>query len=210
MLVDLRLPDMSGLEVVRVLKLGGGTARMVIVTAFPALDTAFDAAGAGADGYVDGPLWDSEIVDVVVQALTGPYPVRHPARRGGASIESPGTLRGVVDPRVQEVKRLIEDELDTSRPVSELALRVEWSESSLSHRFHACVGMSVTEYRTERRLQEAARRLVTTHQSVSQIAYGVGYRSGSLSDFRRDFAERFGMSPKEYRTRLWRGPTALP
>jgi transcriptional regulator GlxA family with amidase domain len=116
----------------------------------------------------------------------------------------------VVDPRVQEVKRLIEDELDTSRPVSELALRVEWSESSLSHRFHACVGMSVTEYRTERRLQEAARRLVTTHQSVSQIAYGVGYRSGSLSDFRRDFAERFGMSPKEYRTRLWRGPTALP
>ena len=102
---------------------------------------------------------------------------------------------------------MIENELDKSPSVSELAARVEWSESSLSHRFHEGVGVTITAYRAERRLKVAALRLVTTHQSVRQIAYSVGYRSLSLADFRKDFRQRFGMSPKGYRARFWRGQT---
>jgi AraC-like DNA-binding protein len=51
---------------------------------------------------------------------------------------------------------------------------------------------------------------VTTHQSVRQIAYSVGYRSLSLADFRKDFRQRFGMSPKAYRMRFWRGTMPSP
>ena len=58
----------------------------------------------------------------------------------------------------------------------------------------------------ERRLKEAALRLVTTYQSVRQIAYVVGYQSQSLANFRQEFQKRFGMSPKDYRARFWRGP----
>ena len=72
-LVDLCLPDMSGIEVVRDLKLSGVSDALVVVTAFPALESSFDAAAAGADGYVDGPLFEEDVIAVVDQALTVPF-----------------------------------------------------------------------------------------------------------------------------------------
>jgi AraC-like DNA-binding protein len=212
-LVDLCLPDMSGVVVVRELKLSGAIGRIVIVTVFAGVESSFDAAAAGADGYVDGMLFGDEVVEVVTQALGGPFPVRHPNQRRApdgpeasrVDVPSPSGI----DSRMREVMRLIDADLAASPSVADLAARVEWSESSLSHRFHAMVGLPISAYRTERRLQEAARRLTTTHQHVRQIAYGVGYRSLSLADFRRDFRKRFAMSPQAYRTRFWRGRTPL-
>jgi FixJ family two-component response regulator len=77
-LVDLRLPDMSGIDVVRVLRSRGMEACTVVVTAFPSVESSFDVAVAGADGYVDGPLFGEEVVDVVTQACSGLRAVRHP------------------------------------------------------------------------------------------------------------------------------------
>jgi AraC-like DNA-binding protein/ActR/RegA family two-component response regulator len=207
LMIDLRLPDLSGVDIVRQLKGSNVTARMVIVTAFPELESSFDAAAAGADGYVEGPLFGDDVPDVVAQALDGPLPVRHPDRGPVAIDTVAGSRRGLLDSRVQEVKRIIDEHLDAPFSISELAARVEWSESRLSHRFHASLGVSIIKYRAERRLQEASRNLVTTHRPIRQIAYGVGYRSLSLADFRHDFRERFGMSPRAYRARFWRGPT---
>jgi DNA-binding response OmpR family regulator len=51
-LVDLKVPDVPGTEVVRELKRRGCRVPVVIYTMFPELDTAFDAGRAGADGYV--------------------------------------------------------------------------------------------------------------------------------------------------------------
>ena len=183
------------------------------MTVFAAFESAFDAAAAGADGYVDGMLFGDEVVEVVTQALAGPFPVRHPSQRrapeSSAASHVDAASRSGIDSRIREVMRLIDADLAASWSMAELAARVDWSESTLSHRFHALVGLSITEYRTERRLQEAARRLTTSYQPVRQIAYGVGYRSLSLADFRQDFRKRFGMSAKTYRARFWRGPTPL-
>jgi DNA-binding response OmpR family regulator len=78
-LIDLRLPDMSGVDVVRELKHNRAAGRTVIVTAFPAVDTAFDAAAAGADGYVAGPLFGDDVVDLVGRAIAGLVPVQEAA-----------------------------------------------------------------------------------------------------------------------------------
>jgi DNA-binding NarL/FixJ family response regulator len=72
-LIDLHLPDIPGLDVVRALKLSGVGSRMVIMTVFPEPGTPVDVEGAGADGYVDGLLWDTEVVEVVRQAMAGPF-----------------------------------------------------------------------------------------------------------------------------------------
>ncbi len=115
LLVDLRLPDMLGIEIIRQLKLCGVTARMVVVTAFPGVDTSFDAAAAGADGYVDSPLFGDEVVEVVQQAVDGRVPVRHPS--AGQGTQRPrGTPVSHIDPRVREVLRLIEADLE--KPLS--------------------------------------------------------------------------------------------
>jgi DNA-binding NarL/FixJ family response regulator len=212
-LVDLQLPDMSGIDVVREIKLSAVSGRVVIVTVFPGVESSFDAAASGADGYVDGMLFGDEVVNVVTHALIGPLPVRHPRDLHAGDLSEPSHLNAAppsgIDPRVREVMALIVADLSASQPVAELAARVEWSESTLSHRFSADVAMSIPDYRAEQRLQEIARRLATTHRAVRVIAYSVGYASLSLADFRKAFRRRFGMSAKAYRARFWRGP-ALP
>jgi DNA-binding NarL/FixJ family response regulator len=77
-LVDLQLPDVSGIDVVRELKISSVNGRLVVVTVFPGVESSFDAAAAGADGYVDGMLFGDDVVKIVTQALAGHLPVRHP------------------------------------------------------------------------------------------------------------------------------------
>jgi len=132
-LIDLRLPDMSGVDLIRELKLIGVVARMVIVTVFQATDTSFDAAAAGADGYVDGPLFGEEVIEVVDQALNGPLPVRHPDKRPSPdhTTELRPVSEPVINPRVREVMRQIDSDLARTWSVAELAARVGLSESRL-------------------------------------------------------------------------------
>lgn len=94
-LIDLRLQDMSGVEVVRTLRLHRVGGRMVIVTALPTLDTAFAAAAAGADGYVAGPLFGDDVVDIVGRAIAGLVPVRTAVHSHGENFESVETVENI-------------------------------------------------------------------------------------------------------------------
>lgn len=200
--VDLRLSDMSGLDVIRQLKLISTVTSIILITAFPDLASAFDAGAAGADRYIDGPLFGDDLISVVEHALGTSAAVR----QDGPDVDvHPPSSHTPSHPRVLAVQRAISSHLEASSSVGDLAALVQWSESTLSRRFHSYVGLSITEYRVECRLRESARRLVTSHQSVREIAYGVGYRSESLADFRKHFRKRFGMSPTVYRARFWRG-----
>jgi two-component system OmpR family response regulator len=200
-LVDFRLPDLSGTEVVRALRRDGVGARMVIVTAFPTFDSSFDAGFSGADGYVDGPLLGEEVVDIVRQAAAGGLPVRHPGRRNAARPRP----ASAVDPRIRETMKMIEANL-ASPPSSDVcAATVGLSASGLRHLFRRSLGMSLTRYGMERRLQVVSVRLREGFERIEQIAYDVGFRSGSLREFRREFRRRFGMSPTAYRALCRRG-----
>ena len=133
-LVDLHLPDLSGVKVIKELRARGTHAALVIVTAFPALDSCFDAASAGADGYVDGPLLGDEICVVVRQALAGLHPVRHPARGAGtphALVTKPAAVpRRSSDERLLEIVRIVEAELPTPWSIDAPASRVGVSASA--------------------------------------------------------------------------------
>lgn len=53
-------------------------------------------------------------------------------------------------------------------------------------------------YLNQLRLQEASRLLKETDKQITEIAVSVGYKN--ISHFSRTFKERFGASPKEYRS----------
>lgn len=58
-------------------------------------------------------------------------------------------------------------------------------------------GVSVAEYVSNLRLEEAKKRLVDSEEEVINIAYSIGF--GSLSGFYRFFKENTGSSPAKYR-----------
>ena len=69
-LLDMRMPDMDGLDVLRVLKERWPDCEVVVVTGYPNLDTAKEAVRLGAQNYLAKPLAPDEIVKATREAMT--------------------------------------------------------------------------------------------------------------------------------------------
>ena len=78
-LVDLRLPDLSGLDVMRLLREQQGDVACIVVTGFGTTRSAVEAMRLGAADYVEKPLIGEELIGAVEQVL---------ARRGALSREA--------------------------------------------------------------------------------------------------------------------------
>ncbi|MBO4362242.1 MAG: helix-turn-helix transcriptional regulator, partial [Paludibacteraceae bacterium] len=71
------------------------------------------------------------------------------------------------------------------------------SADSFSRFFHNRTGRTPNRYLIDYRLGIAARMLLTTKQSVSEIGYACGFNT--LSHFNRLFRESKGCTPSEFR-----------
>ncbi len=100
-----------------------------------------------------------------------------------------------MDVRIQRTIQLLQR--NPSIKVQELAQCCRISPSRLSHLFKQETGSSVDDYRRNRRLQQAARMLLSTDMSVKEIAYELGYRH--TSSFVRAFKAELESSPADYR-----------
>jgi FixJ family two-component response regulator len=79
-LADLRLPDLSGVEVLRELRAEHISVPLIIVTGFGSAHSAVEAIRAGACDFVEKPLIGDELLRVVERALAWNRP---PAERPG-------------------------------------------------------------------------------------------------------------------------------
>lgn len=86
-----------------------------------------------------------------------------------------------------------------TQPLSrkQLAAVLGYHESYLSHIFSDTLGISLTQYLLQLRLNDAAGLLRTTELTVSAISARVGF--GSIRSFNRAFMAELGMTPRQYR-----------
>ena len=59
--------------------------------------------------------------------------------------------------------------------------------------FKATTGLAPHQYVLARRIELAKRLIMTTHQSVQEVAWSVGFEN--ISHFRRQFAAQIGVVP---------------
>ena len=71
------------------------------------------------------------------------------------------------------------------------------SRRTFLRRFRAATGFSPMAFLLETRLAQAKKRLVSGSQTVTEIAFDVGFQDSN--HFARRFREAFGMSPSEFR-----------
>ena len=69
-LLDLRMPEMDGTEVLKKIKAKRPEVEVVIITAYSSVDTAVETLKTGAKDYVPKPFTPDELKDVVKKALT--------------------------------------------------------------------------------------------------------------------------------------------
>ena len=68
-LIDLRMPDAGGIDVLRAVKKTADDLSIIIMTGYPTVDSAIEAMRAGAYDYVVKPFRLKELDDIVTKAV---------------------------------------------------------------------------------------------------------------------------------------------
>ncbi len=104
--------------------------------------------------------------------------------------------------RVLKVKEYIEQHFKDELRLVDLADLVGMSPTSFSRFFKLRTSKTLSEYIVDIRLGVAARHLVDTTESVSEICYSCGFNT--LSNFNRLFRKNKGCSPTEFREKYYK------
>jgi transcriptional regulator GlxA family with amidase domain len=104
-----------------------------------------------------------------------------------------------MNPRVQEVVHLIQQDLSRKVSLEEMAQAVNISAAHLRTLFKSEIGMTPIQYQKKLRLLEARRLLESTFLNVQEIMVRVGLSDDS--HFVRDFKKLYGLTPAQYRAR---------
>ena len=99
--------------------------------------------------------------------------------------------------RVLKVKDYINSHITDELRLEQLAGLVGMTSTAFSRYFKLRTGKTLSEYIVDIRLGQAARRLVDTTDSVSEICWDCGFNT--LSNFNRLFRKRKGCNPTEFR-----------
>ena len=104
---------------------------------------------------------------------------------------------GTTGRKVQNVRRLINANLDREISIDELSRKVNLNRTTMQKVFKEMYGVTVNEYRTKSRMQLAKNLMASTELSITEIAGRCGY--ANASKFSEVFKKNEGMLPKTWR-----------
>jgi len=99
--------------------------------------------------------------------------------------------------KVQNVRRIINLNLEQEISIEELSEKVNLNRTTLQKVFKEMYGVTINEYRTKSRIQLAKNLLASTDLSVTEIAGRCGYTNASK--FSEVFKRNEGVLPKNWR-----------
>ena len=117
-----------------------------------------------------------------------------------AAAPTAGAGRGEPPPpghRLDRALQRLHEQPGQALPVETAASLCGLSPAYFSRLFRRCHGMPFRDYVRVHRLQLAAQRIANDRETLSQIAYALGF--ASPSQFSASFRHRFGVTPREYR-----------
>lgn len=103
--------------------------------------------------------------------------------------------------RILTMMKYIQDHFGEKITIEEIAGSVNISVRECSRCFQNKIGMSPGKYLNDYRIRSAAELLLTTEDSITEVAEKCGFSSGSY--FGKSFLKMIGCTPKEYRRSLW-------
>jgi AraC-like DNA-binding protein len=98
--------------------------------------------------------------------------------------------------RIARALRLLRENFAASLRIADLARAAGMSPSGFHQHFKALTGMTPLQYQKHLRLIEARNLIAAEMESVSRVAYRVGYESPS--QFSREYSRLFGVPPRRH------------
>jgi len=209
--IEYRLPDMSGIDVMKEIKDIAPSVLVIIVTAYGDEDVAVEAFRSGARDYLKKPFSISELsakIDFYLALRLADQQRRKNILPGPNTPAQPGTPPAAVTPsqyhKIQQAVRFINDNYRTDIRLDAAAREAGMSPAHFSRMFKKVMGLSYQDYLNSRRITKAKYLLRTSAQSVTEISVFLGF--ADPTGFGRLFKKLTGHTPSFYRSL----PESLP
>ncbi|WP_439183495.1 hybrid sensor histidine kinase/response regulator transcription factor [Carboxylicivirga taeanensis] len=197
---DVMMPVMDGIELCKQIKTKLQTSHIpvIMLTAKTSVENKIEGLSIGADAYVPKPF-NPDVLKAYIDNLLKNREKLKEVFTGNALILPADVTSTAVDETfitkaLDIVKTNMEDE---TFGVEELGSELAMSRSNLHRKIKALTGKSTTDFIRTIRLKEAAAKLISTDDQISEIAYKVGFNSSSY--FIKSFKKEFNMSPGQYK-----------
>lgn len=199
LITDIKMPEMSGLDLLRELKEKTKDPVVIIISAYSEFDYAHQALEMGVVNYLLKPIPKKKLMEAVEKAI---------------AIDEEKTKKGLINKivddtlleaneyqslnkSIQEVMDYVEDNFNEDISLKGIAEIVHLNASYLSSLFKEELNMTFSEYLTRRRIQEAKRLLMQTDLTINEIAEKVGYQTAKY--FIKIFKQYENTTPNSYR-----------
>ena len=200
LLSDIRMPEMTGLQLLKVIKEKGMSPVVIVLSAYSEFEYAQEALRLGVVNYLLKPIGKKKLIEAVEEAVK----VLEKQVRAGI-------IEKVVDEKIVDAYTKMDSTKDTIRKAmsyidqhlkdeltqKDVAAHVHLNPSYFSVFFKEQVKMNFSEYVTRRRIQRAKEIMISTDLPISEIAEEAGYKTAKY--FIKLFKENEGMTPSAYR-----------
>ncbi|MBD2705099.1 response regulator [Spirosoma sp. BT702] len=204
---DLMMPRLDGFGFCRKLKTQEATSHIpvVMLTAKATVEDRIEGFELGADDYLTKPFNRDEIQARVRnlilqrQRLYKHFATQNPAPVTALSTPEPTTSELPLPEQkfLNQLRAVVMEHIDQADfTVEALAEAVNMNRVQLYRKLKAIINSTATDFIRDIRLEQAAVQLQSGTETVSQIAYSVGF--DSLSYFSKVFQERYQVPPSKY------------
>jgi len=157
---------------------------------------------AAVSGFLDAALrmWDDDRIQAKSQIKVAAAMLRGYAgdsQADGKRAETPSDGRGLAPWQTRKVKEFIDASLDSTIRLRDCASKARLSASYFSHAFKATFGTTVCHYIRRRRVERAQQLMLSSKESLSQIALACGF--ADQAHYCRVFRNVVGLSPHVWR-----------
>ncbi|GAB3708549.1 two-component regulator propeller domain-containing protein [Spirosoma flavus] len=199
---DLMMPRLDGFGFCKALKAQEATSHIpvVMLTAKATVNDRIEGFELGADDYLTKPFNRTELQARVRNLIQQRRRLLQWFGKDKAETSDqplPATLPTAEQQFMDRLAAVVNQHLDdTSFTVEALAELLNMSRVQLHRKLKAVANTNATQFIRDSRLTKAAELLTEGQQSVTQIAYSVGF--DNLSYFAKVFQERYQALPSQY------------
>ena len=197
MILDIKMPTTDGLQVLESLsRIGIPMPVVIVLSGYDDFSFAQRAIPYGIAEYVLKPLSPEKAAELAARLVQ--IMERRRADRTKPPTQELRTAAGPGNPVSDQIVRYVEEHLAEEISHEILSSIFRYSQNYLGQLFKKEKGVSISEFVTRRRVDEAKRFLREEYLSVSEVAYRVGFNDNHY--FCTVFKRLTGVTPREYRT----------
>ena len=198
-LSDIMMPEMDGYLMCQDLKSKELTCHIpvILLTARADRESRLSGLESGADDYLSKPFDAEELKLIVRKRIEAKQKMRdhfgHEAKLSSGRI----ALSSLDEKFLKRILAVVEEHMENEEfTIEDFSSEVGYSHTQLYRKIKALTGQTPSVFLRTIRLQRAAEMLIQRSDTITQIAYAVGF--SNVSYFDKCFREQFGKTPGQF------------